>query len=188
MVLMVLQLNPPRLQQNITIFNHQITRKWWKAGLQLRSWSLKISFSERKSGTISHCTCNATVHLGSTKQLSTSLTLSTCLIPMALKPVGVNCLLLNLCRKNMLVKTWGKKKIVLCPLNFLQSGLINFMVLETHLCYIQNQTGAQMRDDISAALSHNASDIMWSQQSIQNSELHWSRLIWWLLGKQEKKI
>lgn len=29
---------------------------------------------------------------------------------MALKPLGVNCLLLNLCRKNMLVKTLGKKK------------------------------------------------------------------------------
>lgn len=66
----------------------------------------------------------------------------------------------------------GKKKRGLCLLNFLQSGLINFMVLETHLCYIQNQTGTQMRDDISAVLSHNASDIMWSQQSIQNSELH----------------
>lgn len=65
-----------------------------------------------------------------------------------------------------------EKKRGLCLLNFLQSGLINFMVLETHLCYIQNQTGAQMCDDISAVLSHNASDILWSQQSIQNSELH----------------
>lgn len=90
--------------------------------------------------TISHCTCNATVHLGSTKQLSTSLTLSTCLIPMALKPVGVKCLFLNSCRKNMLVKTCKKR---LCLLNLLYTsytGLKTFIVFNLHLCYIKNQS------------------------------------------------
>lgn len=32
MVLMMLQLNPLGLQQNITIFNHQIMHKGWKDG------------------------------------------------------------------------------------------------------------------------------------------------------------
>lgn len=50
MVLMMLQLNPPRLQQNITIFKHEITHKWWKDGLQLRFWFLKMFLLKKEIG------------------------------------------------------------------------------------------------------------------------------------------